>query len=148
MDASRTAWIILPRAVLPLFAVTLFISAGLMFLVEPMVAKMVLPQLGGSRAVWTTCLVFFQATLLLGYAYAHALSRVAPRRAQILIHVAVLLPLAALSLPLNISANLPPQGAWPVLSLLVRLTLVLLSQKVAVDCHWNRLIEGDSQFSI
>ena len=108
-----------------------FISAGLMFLVEPMVAKMVLPQLGGSRAVWTTCLVFFQATLLLGYAYAHALSRVAPRRAQILIHVAVLLPLAALSLPLNISANLPPQGAWPVLSLLVRLTLVLLSQKVA-----------------
>jgi len=137
MDASRTAWIILPRAVLPLFAVTLFISAGLMFLVEPMVAKMVLPQLGGSRAVWTTCLVFFQATLLLGYAYAHALSRVAPRRAQILIHVAVLLPLAALSLPLNISANLPPQGAWPVLSLLVRLTLVLLSQKVAVDCHWE-----------
>ena len=124
MDASRTAWIILPRAVLPLFAVTLFISAGLMFLVEPMVAKMVLPQLGGSPAVWTTCLVFFQATLLLGYAYAHALSRVAPRRAQILIHVAVLLPLAALSLPLNISANLPPQGAWPVLSLLVRLTLV------------------------
>ncbi len=137
MDASRTAWIILPRAVLPLFAVTLFISAGLMFLVEPMVAKMVLPQLGGSPAVWTTCLVFFQATLLLGYAYAHALSRVAPRRAQILIHVAVLLPLAALSLPLNISANLPPQGAWPVLSLLVRLTLVLLSQKVAVDCHWE-----------
>jgi hypothetical protein len=113
----------LPRAVLPLFAATLYISAGLMFLVEPMVAKMVLPLLGGSPAVWSTCLVFFQATLLLGYAYAHALTRVAPRRAQILIHVAVLF-LAALSLPLNIGANLPSQGAWPALSLLVHLTLV------------------------
>src|ERR1035437_5729477 len=123
MNASGTAWIMLPRAVLPLFAATLYISAGLMFLVEPMVAKMVLPLLGGSPAVWSTCLVFFQATLLLGYAYAHALTRVAPRRAQILIHVAVLF-LAALSLPLNIGANLPSQGAWPALSLLVHLTLV------------------------
>jgi hypothetical protein len=113
----------LPGAVVSLFAVTLYISAGLMFLVEPMVAKMVLPQLGGSPSVWNTCLVFFQATLLLGYAYAHALTRLAPRRAQILIHVAVLLPLVALSLPLNISANLPPPGAWPALSLLAGLTL-------------------------
>src|SRR5580704_1238782 len=109
---------ILRRAPLPLFAATLFISAGLMFLLEPMVAKMVLPQLGGSPAVWITCLVFFQATLLLGYAYAHALTRVAPRRAQILIHVGVLFPLTALSLPLNIGTNLPQQGAWPALSLL------------------------------
>ena len=124
MATSGTAWIMLPRAALPLFAVTLYISAGLMFLVEPMVAKMVLPQLGGSPAVWSTCLVFFQSTLLLGYAYAHALTRVAHRRTQILIHVAVLLPLAALALPLNIGADLPPQSAWPALSLLVRLTLV------------------------
>jgi spermidine synthase len=124
MAASGTACILPSRAVLPLFAVTLYISAGLMFLAEPMVAKMVLPQFGGSPAVWSTCLVFFQATLLLGYAYAHALTRVAPRRAQILIHVAVLLPLGALSLPLNIGANLAPQGVWPALSLLVRLVLV------------------------
>ena len=98
---------VLSRARLPLFAVTLFISAGLMFLVEPMVAKMVLPQLGGSPDVWITCLVFFQATLLLGYAYAHTLTRIAPRGAQILVHVAVLFPLAALTLPLNIGADWP-----------------------------------------
>jgi hypothetical protein len=66
------------RTVVPAFAATLFISAGLMFLVEPMVAKMVLPRLGGSPAVWSTCLVFFQATLLLGYGYAHALTRLLP----------------------------------------------------------------------
>ncbi len=63
---------VVPSAgVLPVFTATLFLSAGLMFLVEPMVAKMVLPRLGGSPAVWSTCLVFFQAVLLLGYAYAH-----------------------------------------------------------------------------
>jgi hypothetical protein len=54
---------------IPAFGATLFLSAGLMFLVEPMVTKMVLPRLGGSPAVWSTCLVFFQAALLLGYAY-------------------------------------------------------------------------------
>ena len=68
------------RIVLLLFAATLFLSAGLMFLVEPMIAKMVLPRLGGSPSVWSTCLVFFQATLLLGYANAHVLTRVVPRR--------------------------------------------------------------------
>jgi hypothetical protein len=114
----------LPHAMLlPLFAGTLFISAGLMFLIEPMVAKMVLPQLGGSPAVWSTCLLFFQATLLLGYAYAHALTRVATRRAQIIIHVAVLVPLAGLSLPLDLGANLAPHSSWPAQWLLVRLTL-------------------------
>ena len=54
-----------------LFAVTLFVSASLLFMVQPMVGKMVLPLLGGSPAVWNTCMVFFQALLLLGYLYAH-----------------------------------------------------------------------------
>jgi hypothetical protein len=54
-----------------LFAVTLFVSASLLFMVQPMVGKMVLPLLGGSPAVWNGCMVFFQALLLLGYLYAH-----------------------------------------------------------------------------
>ncbi|MGQ0443805.1 MAG: spermidine synthase [Beijerinckiaceae bacterium] len=109
--------------VVPAFAATLFISAGLMFLVEPMVAKMVLPRLGGSPAVWSTCLVFFQATLLLGYGYAHALTRMLPRSTQIQVHAAVLL-LAALALPLDLGAGAPPPGDSPSLWLLIRLVLV------------------------
>ena len=58
--------------VLVLFMVTLFLSAFLLFCVQPMIAKMILPLLGGSPAVWSTCMVFFQAMLLAGYAYAHA----------------------------------------------------------------------------
>ncbi len=55
-----------------LFALTLFVSATLLFLVQPMIGKMLLPMLGGTPAVWNTCMVFFQALLLAGYAYAHA----------------------------------------------------------------------------
>src|SRR4051812_40786079 len=57
-----------------LYTGTLFVSAGLLFCVQPMVAREVLPSLGGSPAVWNTCMVFFQAALLAGYSYAHLLS--------------------------------------------------------------------------
>ena len=67
-------------ALVRLFAATLFVSAFLMFLVEPMIARMVLPSLGGAPAVWNTCLVFFQAVLLGGYAYAHGATRLGIRR--------------------------------------------------------------------
>ena len=110
---------------LPAFAATLFLSAGLMFLVEPMVAKMVLPRLGGSPAVWSTCLVFFQAMLLLGYAYAHALTHLFTRKVQILIHVVVLLPLAAMALPPDLGGAAPPPEASPVLWLLLRLGVMV-----------------------
>ena len=59
-------------AVLLLYAITMFAGATLLFVVQPMVGKMVLPLLGGTPAVWSTCMVFFQAVLLGGYAYAHA----------------------------------------------------------------------------
>ena len=63
-----------------LFALAIFLSATLLFMVQPLTGKILLPVLGGSPAVWSTCMVFFQAVLLLGYLYAHALSsRVAPR---------------------------------------------------------------------
>src|SRR6516164_11624870 len=101
-----------PATMLPVFASTLFVSAGLLFLVEPMVAKMVLPRLGGSPSVWSTCLVFFQATLLFGYAYAHALTHLKPRACQVFFHLCILLSIAALSLPLGIATDLPPSAEW------------------------------------
>src|SRR5438105_15694988 len=65
---------------MPLYAATTFFSAFLLFLVQPIMAKQILPWFGGSANVWTTCLVFFQATLLLGYAYADLVVRgISPR---------------------------------------------------------------------
>ena len=80
--------------VMPIFdaicALVIFLSAFLLFLVEPMTAKRLLPALGGSAAVWTTCLVFFQTALLAGYLYAHLLATRLRRRAQGWVHSAVL----------------------------------------------------------
>ena len=101
-----------------LFAVTVFASAALVFLVEPMVAKLVLPLLGGSSSVWNTSLAFFQTALLLGYAYAHALQRVKSLKAQALIHCGALV-LAAVVLPLRINEVFgPPSSVHPNLWLL------------------------------
>src|SRR3569833_4581584 len=90
-----------------LYAAAVFSSAGLVFLVEPMIARMVLPRLGGSSAVWNTSLAFFQAALLAGYAYAHGLQRLKSLKAQMAAHVAVL-ALAALTLPLRLSEVFGP----------------------------------------
>ena len=106
-----------------LFTVAVFASAGLVFLVEPMIARMVLPRLGGSSSVWNTSLAFFQAALLAGYAYAHLLQRLTSLKAQMLIHLAVL-ALAALALPLRISSALgPPSIDQPAFWLLGVLAL-------------------------
>ena len=77
-----------------LFALTLFTSATLLFLVQPMIGKMLLPMLGGTPAVWNTCMVFFQALLLAGYAYAHATTAWLGVRRQALLqgNLAVVLP--------------------------------------------------------
>src|SRR5579871_6235365 len=84
-----------------LFAMTLFVSATLLFLVQPMIAKMVLPLLGGTPAVWNTCMVFFQTLLLAGYAYAHsALAQFNTRRHAVFHAGLVLLPLLGLPIAL------------------------------------------------
>src|SRR5579859_629043 len=88
-----------------LYVLAVFFSAGLVFTVEPMTAKLVLPILGGSAAAWNTSLAFFQAALLVGYLYAHGLQRVGSLRVQITVHLAVL-ALAALVLPLSVSHSL------------------------------------------
>ena len=102
-----------------LFSLTLFASAFLLFCIEPLVAKMLLPIAGGVPAVWSTCLVFFQVTLLAGYAFSQVtLARLGPR-AQALVYVA-LFPAALYALPIV----LPPHalGAHPALSVLALLT--------------------------
>lgn len=101
-----------------LFAVTTFASAGLVFLVQPMVAKLVLPLLGGSSSVWNTSIAFFQTALLVGYGYAHLLQKVRSVRIQALVHVAALLA-AALALPLRVTELLgEPSSVYPSLWLL------------------------------
>lgn len=96
-----------------LFASTLFLSAALVFFLEPMFAKMVLPVLGGSPAVWNTCVVFFQTAMLVGYGYAHLVSSRLTTRRQVAVHMAVLV-LAAFSLPIALPAEwLPPTDRAP-----------------------------------
>jgi len=84
-----------------LFSLTLFLSAGLLFLVELMIAKMILPLLGGTPAVWNTCMMFFQAVLLAGYGYAHLSGTKANLSRQIMIHLGILVA-ACIVLPISI----------------------------------------------
>ena len=106
-----------------LHALAAFFSAALVFLLEPMIAQLLLPRLGGSPSVWNTSLAFFQLALLAGYGYAHILQRIPQPRWQWRIHLGVL-ALAALALPLRLS-GLPAEGATahPVFWLLAALTL-------------------------
>src|SRR5258708_16614124 len=98
---------------MPLYAATIFFSAFLLFLVQPITAKQILPWFGGSAAVWTTCLVFFQTTLLLGYAYSDAVTRRLSAKAQVGLHVALLAGNCAL-LPIVPTVHwLPPLTQLP-----------------------------------
>ncbi len=94
---------------MPLYAVTIFCSAFLLFLVQPVMAKQILPWFGGSAAVWTTCLVFFQTTLLLGYAYADVAVRTLSAKAQLRLHTA-LLALSCAFLPIIPALHWKPAG--------------------------------------
>jgi hypothetical protein len=119
---TRAAALGLPTLVR--FGVTLFTGAALLFCVEPMVAKMLMPLLGGAPAVWITCMLFFQSALLLAYAYAHASTAWLGVRVQAGIHLGVLL-LPLLVLPLHIGPAeiaLLGHGESPVWGLLVVLT--------------------------
>ncbi|MDA0991742.1 MAG: fused MFS/spermidine synthase, partial [Verrucomicrobia bacterium] len=98
------------RLLLTIFATTLFVSSLLLFLVQPMIAKILLSSFGGAPVVWNTCMVFFQAMLLTGYAYAHSLSKYVEIRRQLPIHVAILL-LAFTVLPIGLPAAWAPNAA-------------------------------------
>src|SRR5690606_1864681 len=103
-----------PSATALLFGLAVFTSAGLIFAVQPMMTRLVLPTLGGSPSVWNTAMVFFQAALLAGYGYAHLLQRVRDLRLQVGVHLALLLG-AALVLPLGVNnAFGVPDTAAPI----------------------------------
>src|SRR5262249_25021558 len=122
-----TQGVALPAVMLGVFALTLFFSASLLFLVEPMVGKMMLPLLGGTPAVWNTCMVVFQGVLLLGYGYAHATTAWLGPRRQAAAHLVVLvLPLVffAVNGPLAINKDLiAGREANPIPALLLVLSL-------------------------
>jgi hypothetical protein len=108
-----------------LFATTLFVSASLMFVLQPMFGKILLPLLGGSPAVWNTCMVFYQTILFLGYLYAHFLSKSQPQHKQILIHVAVIF-ISCIALPLALPENIqPPTQSNPTFWILWTLLLAI-----------------------
>ena len=102
-----------------LYAATIFLSSFLLFLVQPLIARLILPWFGGSAAVWTTCMLFFQALLLAGYAYAHLLTRFSRRRFEPLLHSA-LLAVALATLPIA------PNDVWKPLGNEEPVTLILL----------------------
>ena len=116
-----------PRPIAPtarltlLCALTIFLSAFLLFQVQPLITKMILPWFGGVAAVWTVCLVFFQGVLLVGYFYAHVLTTRFSPRTQARIHTA-LLAVSLLALPIlpknSFKPTRPDAPAWHILALL------------------------------
>jgi hypothetical protein len=132
-----------------LFAIALFIGSALLFLVQPLFAKMVLPRLGGSPAVWNGCMVFFQAALLAGYAYAHALPNWLGTRRHAAVHIVLaLLPLILIAAPWGGAvihlppASSPPTGEapllwlWGLLLMAVGLPFFLVSTNAPLLQHW------------
>jgi len=101
------------RLVLIVYTAAIFVSALLLFSVQPLFTKMVLPRLGGSPAVWSVAMVFFQSLLLGGYGYAHYLIQIANRRVAVAVHL-LLLVAALLSLPLSIASGWgePPTSGY------------------------------------
>ncbi len=111
------------------FAVTLFVSAFILFLVQPLIGKLVLPKLGGTPQVWNTCMVFFQMVLLLGYGYTHFVSTKLKPRAQVVLHsVVVLLPFLVFYFwPMYwfIKEWIPNLGGNPIFGTLILLATVV-----------------------
>ena len=105
-----------------LATVVIFISAFLLFLVQPLVAKSLLPIFGGGAQIWTTCLLFFQTCLLMGYCYAYVLVKYLAIKKQKVVHI-VLLLISLITLPLTLSTSEVSQHSTPELSVLLRLAL-------------------------
>ncbi|MFK7939008.1 MAG: fused MFS/spermidine synthase [Roseovarius sp.] len=139
------------RSLVPaVFIATIFLSASLLFFVQPMFARIVLPTIGGSPAVWTTAMLFFQTILIAGYLYAHLLTRHVPPRAQMFIHLGVWAS-ALIFLPLAIPEGwrFDPTGpmAWQTLMLFaagVGLPFFALSANAPLIQFWYGRSGGPS----
>jgi hypothetical protein len=114
---------------LPIFAITIFVSAFLLFLVQPLVGKLILPKLGGTPQVWNTCMVFFQSVLLLGYAYTHSVTTRLKLRQQLMLHSGLLaIPIVMMFLfPMYdvVKGWTPPPGSNPIVDTLGILALIV-----------------------
>ena len=124
-----------------LFMATTFTASALLFVIQPMFAKMALPHLGGSPSVWNTCVLFFQTVLLLAYLYAHLSVRWLGPRTQAISHIALLmLPLVVL--PVQVPAGGPPAGESPtwwllrMMSLTVGLPFLVLATMAPLLQRW------------
>jgi hypothetical protein len=110
---------------MPVYALTIFLGAFLLFQVQPLIGKYILPWFGGGPGIWTTCMLFFQVALLAGYAYAHLLTRLPKGRVQAIVHL-VLLAAALALLPITPAESLKPHGDEnPVVRILILLTVTL-----------------------
>ena len=134
------------------FAGTVFAGSFLLFLVQPMIARMALPRLGGAPAVWNSAMLVYQALLLAGYAYAHWLGRLAPRR-QAMVHLG-LFGLAALTLPISLIADTPGPDAniflwvpWLLLVSVGPLFLVVSAQAPLIQ-RWFALSGGGDPYPL
>ena len=109
----------------PVYAFTLLLSAALLFSVQPMFSKMILPLLGGSPQVWNTAMLFFQVALLAGYGYAHLTTCYLSVRAQAILHIVLLVAFTCV-LPFGIPEGwLPPEGSDPSIWQLSLMTLTI-----------------------
>ena len=143
-----------PRAAKSLFAATVFLGAGLVFQIQPLMSKLILPWFGGSPSVWTVCLLFFQALLFAGYLYAHGLVRWCGPRSQWLMHVMLLA--VALFSPVLPAEVWKPSGAgdptgeilW-LLAWHVGLPYLLLSATGPLLQVWfSRAFPGESPYRL
>ncbi len=142
-----------------LFALAIFCGSFLLFLVQPIIAKELLPQFGGSASVWLTCLVFFQSALLLGYAAADRLASAVPARLQLAL-VVILVLVAAATLPIvpavprgpapgGLTTTNPALGVLATLALTVGLPYVLVSATTpAVQSWYARSLPGRSPYPL
>ena len=130
-----------------LYIITIFLSAFLVFQVQPVIAKMILPLFGGGAAVWTSCLLFFQTFLLLGYLYAHGLGKLTSLRQQITVHGALLLvslafmPLASVDINAIDVSRAPLEQILVLLLGAIGLPYLLLSSTAPLVQRWMSLAE-------
>jgi len=137
------------------YAGTIFLSSFLLFLVQPLIARLILPWFGGSAAVWTTCMLFFQALLLAGYAYAHWLTRLSNKRAEAVIHTVLLLAAVA-TLPIAPSEAWKPTGTEePVTRILLLLGasvglpyFLLASTSPLLQAWFSRARPGENPYRL
>ncbi len=137
------------------FALTIFVSAFLVFQVQPVISKTILPWFGGAPAVWTTCMLFFQVLLFLGYTYAHLLTRWARPMQQGVIHLCLIVA-ALMLLPITPGPEWKPaDSSFPTLRILLLLAanvgapyFLLSSTGPLVQAWFSRVYEGRSPYRL